>query len=288
MHIMWLESLSLPYVWVNAVLSIKYISIFLIFSCGWTANELISLFLCDCVCKWNHNYVTISDLLELIPLLPHTQQERPLSLEKFCFIRRVKSSKFSPGIQNMNRVHGKLINTANPLDLFQLCVPARMMWDMQLTKASDWLTPHPLVSLPASIGSQSNPPADICALTIWGPRVWCNAGLLYVFANYWDSLLLLEEFGSRSHSDNKWELIRVNDEKRHKHKCWTTCTLNGYLAPVDRHFHFSSAYFNICHLQVFYTSFTRPNKSVFFKSCGCFPAQESCFFQKWPEAIRLL
>lgn len=163
----------------------------------------------------------------------------------------------------MNRVHGKLINTANPLDLFQLCVPARMMWDMQLTKASDWLTPYPPVSLPASVGSQSDPPADICALTMWGPRVWCNARLLYVFANYWDGLLLLGEFGSKSHLDNKWELIRVDDKTRHK--CWTTCTLNGYVAPVDLCFHFNSAHFKI---YTFYTSLTRPNKSVFFKTCG--------------------
>lgn len=177
----------------------------------------------------------------------------------------------------MNRVHGKLINTANPLDLFQLCVPARMMWDMQLTKASVWLTPHRLVSLPVSVGSQSNPPADICALTICSPRVWCNAGLLYVFANYWDGLLL-GVFGSRSHLDTKWELIRVDDKTRHEHKCWPTCTLIGSVAPVALCFNFKSAPFNICHLSVFYTSLTRPSKSVFFKSCGLFPAQESCFF----------
>lgn len=56
-----------------------------------------------------------------------TARETPFSLKKFCFMESVKSSKFSPGIQNMNQVHGKLINAANPLDLFQLCVPARMM-----------------------------------------------------------------------------------------------------------------------------------------------------------------
>lgn len=202
--------------------------------------------------KWNHDYETVKDLLELIPLagcLTRSNRD-PLSLEKFCFIRRVKSSKFSPGIQNMTRVHGKLINTANPLDLFQLRVPARMMWDMQLTKASDWLTPHPLVSLPVSAGSQSNPPADICALTIGGLPVWCNAGLLYVLANYWDGLLPLEEFASRSHLDHKWELIRVDDETRHEHKC----TLTRSVAPADLRFHCKRTRVNICHLQFFCAS----------------------------------
>lgn len=105
----------------------------------------------------------------------------------------VGDSKVLSGIQSMTRVHGKLINTANPLDLFQLTVPARMMWDMQLTKASGWLTPHPPVSLPASFGSESNSTADICALTIWGLCVWCIAGLDFLFCNYWDGLLLLGE-----------------------------------------------------------------------------------------------
>lgn len=105
----------------------------------------------------------------------------------------VGDSKGSSGIQSMTWVHGKLINTANPLDLFQLTVPARTMWDMQLTKASGWLTPHPPVSLPASLGSESNSTADICALTIWGLWVWCIAGLLSLFCNYWDGLLLLGE-----------------------------------------------------------------------------------------------
>lgn len=85
---------------VNAVLSTNYISVFFIFSRARTANKLISLFLYDCVCKWNHNYEIISDLLELILLhdcLPRKKRD-PLRLEKFCFIRRVKSSKFSPGI----------------------------------------------------------------------------------------------------------------------------------------------------------------------------------------------
>lgn len=202
----------------------------------------------------------------------------------------------------MNRVHGKLINTANPLDLFQLCVPARMMWDMQLTKASDWLTPHPLVSLPVSVGSQSNPPADICALTICSPWVWCNAGLLYVFTNYWDGLLLLREFGSRSHLDNKWELIGVDDKTRHEHKCWTTCTLNGYVAPVDLHFHFKSAplifvtsqsfiqalqgqinkYFSkvaaaFLHRSLVFSTVTRSHKAfVTIATLACFPLSSSC------------
>lgn len=35
--------------------------------------------------------------------------------------------KGSSGIESMTRVHGKLINTANPLDLFQLTVPTRTM-----------------------------------------------------------------------------------------------------------------------------------------------------------------
>lgn len=102
-------------------------------------------------------------------------------------------SKGSSGIKSMTRVHGKLINTANPLDLFQLTVPTRTMWDMQLTKASGWLTPHPPVSLPASLGSESNSTADICALTIWRLRVWCIAGLLSLCCNYRDCLLLLGE-----------------------------------------------------------------------------------------------
>lgn len=174
----------------------------------------------------------------------------------------------------MTRVHGKLINTANPLDLFQLRVPARMMWDMQLTKASDWLTSHRLVSLPVSVGSQSNPPADICALTIWGPWVSCDSGLLYVFANYWDGLLLLGEFGSRSHLDNKWEPIRVDDETRHEHKC----TLNRYVAPADLHFHFKHAHVKICHLRVFSTSLTRPNKSVFFQKLPALSCTGVLFF----------
>lgn len=93
----------------------------------------------------------------------------------------------------MTWVHWKLINTANPLDLFQLTVPARMMWDMQLTKASGWLTPHPPVSLPASLGSESNSTADICALRIWRLWVWCIAGLPSLYCNYGDGLLLLGE-----------------------------------------------------------------------------------------------
>lgn len=103
--------------------------------------------------------------------------------EKFCSNRRVGGMweivKGSSGIQSMTWVHGKLINTANPLDLFQLTVPVRTMWDMQLTKASGWLTPHPLVSLPASLGSESNSTADICALTIWGLGVWCITGFSF-------------------------------------------------------------------------------------------------------------
>lgn len=39
----------------------------------------------------------------------------------------VGDRKGSSGIQSMTWVHGKLINTANPLDLFQLTVPARTM-----------------------------------------------------------------------------------------------------------------------------------------------------------------
>lgn len=39
----------------------------------------------------------------------------------------VGDSKGSSGIQSMTRVHRKLINTANPLDLFQLTVPTRTM-----------------------------------------------------------------------------------------------------------------------------------------------------------------
>lgn len=160
---------------------------FSLFYSGWTANESIFLFLPFYRLYKLSSTVDISPATHSSPCLPHTRQE---TWKKFSFIGTVKSSKFSPGIQNMNRVHGKLINTANPLDLFQLCVPARMMWDMQLTKASDWLTPHPLVSFAASVGTQSNPPADICALMTWGPPVWCNAALLYVFANYCDGLLL--------------------------------------------------------------------------------------------------
>lgn len=124
---------------------------FSFFSSGWTANELISLCHSDRLYKWNYkcNMKGFSSTWSSIRP-PRMRQEGPLhlSLEQFGFIGRVKSSKFSPGIENMNRVHGKLINTANPLDLFQWRVPARMTWDMQLAKASDWLTPHPLVSLP--------------------------------------------------------------------------------------------------------------------------------------------
>lgn len=110
-----------------------------------------------------------------------------------------------------------------------------------------------------------------------GPRVWCNAALLYVLANYWDGLFLLGEFDSRSHLDNKWELIRLDDKTRHR-QSWSTCNLNGCVAPADFRFHFKSPQWNSCQLQVFHTSLTRPNKSVLWKRWGRFPAQESCFF----------
>lgn len=81
-----------------------------------------------------------------IPLWADSAKRRRLGCSRLQLYDHItlemKSCKGSSGIQSMTWVHGKLINTANPLDLFQLTVLARMMWDMQLTKASGWLTPR--------------------------------------------------------------------------------------------------------------------------------------------------
>lgn len=66
----------------------------------------------------------------------------------------VGDGRGSSGIQSMTWVHRKLINTANPLDLFQLTVPARTTWDTQLTKASGWVNPPTPPSLPCFITSE--------------------------------------------------------------------------------------------------------------------------------------
>lgn len=151
----------------------------------------------------------------------------------------VGDGKGSSGIQSMTRVHGKLINTANPLDLFQLTVPARTMWDMQLTKASGWLTPHLPVSLPASLGSESNSTADICALTIWGLRVWCIAGPLSLSpcCNYEDGLLSLGQSTQGLTQTSKWQHGSVNnetgdDQRRVRHFGSICCSTQLQLVTV--------------------------------------------------------
>lgn len=86
------------------------------------------------------------------PVLPNTGNEAAAAVaiyvKSFCpngGSENVGDGRGSSGIQSMTWVHGKLINTANPLDLFQLTVPARTTWDTQLTKASGRVNaPSPL------------------------------------------------------------------------------------------------------------------------------------------------
>lgn len=109
----------------------------------------------ECIFKSFHmSYLNLSwgrkQFFETIPLWANATKHTRCSSE--CITPEMKSfaltegsvnvgdSQGSSGIQSMTWVHRKLINTANPLDLFQLTVPARTMWDMQLTKASGWLT----------------------------------------------------------------------------------------------------------------------------------------------------
>lgn len=129
-------------------------------------------------------------------MLQNTGDEAP-EMKSFALTvgsANVGDSKDSSGSYSMTRGHGKLINTANPLDLFQLTVLGRTMWNMQLTKASGWLIPHPPVSLLANLGSESNSKAVICALTVLRLWIWCSEGLLSLYCNYWDGLLLLVEW----------------------------------------------------------------------------------------------
>lgn len=104
------------------------------------------------------------------------------------------------------------LRPANPLDLFQFTVPARTTWDTQLTKASGWLTSHHSVSLPASLGSDSNSPAGICALTLSGRWVWCRAGPPSLRFNYGDGPL---PFGDR----REVSPVRANNEAKDYQRC---------------------------------------------------------------------
>lgn len=79
----------------------------------------------------------IDHLFPSEPMLPNTGDEAVVGhdhiapeMKSFALTEgsvNVGDSKGSSGIQSMTWVHGKLINTANPLDLFQLTVPARTM-----------------------------------------------------------------------------------------------------------------------------------------------------------------
>lgn len=76
----------------------------------------------------------IDHLFPSEPMLPNTGDEAVVSHDHISPERKsfaltdgslnVRDRKGSSG---MTWVHGKLINTANPLDLFQLTVPARTM-----------------------------------------------------------------------------------------------------------------------------------------------------------------
>lgn len=82
--------------------------------------------------KWMTDYICLNGAVLIIDhlfpselTLPNTGDEAVVDYDHVA--PEMKSCKGSFGIQSMTWVHGKLINTANPLDLFQLTVLARMM-----------------------------------------------------------------------------------------------------------------------------------------------------------------
>lgn len=153
-------------------------------------------------------------------MLPNTGDEAVVShdriapeMKSFALTEgsvNVGDSKGSSGIQSMTWVHGKLINTANPLDLFQLTVPARTMWDMQLTKASGWLTPHPrFITGKPWIRVKFNS-WHMCFNNLRAASLMHSRSSLSLCCNYGDGLLLLGELVqglTQTARGNMWESV---------------------------------------------------------------------------------